>query len=328
MPEAPTQAMTAPAKREPLAHLKNLLDASRSSMAAIIPKHLTPERLIKVALVAVSKTPALMQAEPMTVVHSVMQAAQLGLDPGGALGSAYLVPFRNKKTGRLECQLIVGYRGLIDLARRSGQIESVEARVVYENDAFDVSYGTDTFIKHRPCVDGEPGPLRFVYAVAWLKDTPRPVVEVMTRAQIEKIRKRAQAGENGPWVTDYDEMARKTVVRRVSKYLPLSPELATALELSGVSREAEGEILPMPGVEIEMAADQSAAGPGEAVTATGEIVDAAVVATAPAETPAPSAPEAATTAPAEPSTRGGRLAQKAREAVAKAAADPTQPTLV
>lgn len=332
-PTPQTQAMTAPPKREPLAHLKNLLDASRPSMAAVIPKHLTPERLIKVALVAVSKTPALMAADPMTIVHSVMQAAQLGLDPGGALGSAYLVPFRNRKTGRQECQLIVGYRGLIDLARRSGQIESVEARPVYENDAFEVSFGTDTHIHHKPCLDGDPGALRFVYSVAWLKDTPRPVVEVMNRTQIEKIRRRSKAGEDGPWVTDYDEMSRKTVVRRISKYLPLSPELATALELAGVARETEdgGAILPMPGVEITMAEDQSAAGPGEVVTAAGEIVDAAVVGTSEA-TPAPgapaSAPDAATAAPTEPATRGGRIAQKAREAAAKAATDPSQPTLV
>lgn len=303
-----TPASSLAPKREPLAHLKNLLDAARPSMAAVIPKHLTPERLIKVALVAVSKTPALMEAEPMTVVQSVMQAAQLGLDPAGALGSAYLVPFRNHRTGRQECQLIVGYRGLLDLARRSGQIESVEARIVYEADAFKVRFGTDTTIEHIPCVDGDPGNLRFVYSVAWLKDSPRPVVEVMTRAQIEKIRRRSKASESGPWVTDFEEMARKTVVRRIAKYLPLTTELATALELAGVGHDGGGDILPMPGVEVQMAPDQSAAGPGEVVTIDGEVVETPAAEATPA--PEPDAPK----------SRAARIAEKARASA--------QPTLV
>lgn len=298
-------------KREPLSHLKNLLEAARPSMAAVIPKHLTPERLIKVALVAVSKTPALMDADPMTIVQSVMQAAQLGLDPAGALGSAYLVPFRNHKTGRQECQLIVGYRGLLDLARRSGQIDSVEARPVFENDSFEVSFGTDTFIKHRPFLDGEPGKLKFVYGVARLKGTPLPVVELMTRAQIEGIRRRAKASESGPWVSDFDEMARKTVIRRLAKYLPLTTELATGLELAGISADDRaGDILPMPGVEIQMAPDQTAAGPGEVVTAAGEIIEDAGPPLVP-EVVTPAQPE-----PDAPKSRASQIAAKAKAAAA------------
>jgi len=328
MSTAPNETALAPSRREPLGHLKNLLDAARPSMAAVIPKHLTPERLIKVALVAVSRTPALMQADPMTVVQSVMQAAQLGLDPAGVLGGAYLVPFRNSKTGRQECQLIVGYRGLLDLARRSGQIESVEARVVREADHFKVRFGTDTAVEHVPCIDGDPGALRFVYGVAWLKDTPRPVVEVMTRAEIEKIRRRAKAGESGPWVSDYDEMARKTVIRRLAKYLPLTTELATGLELSGISHDT-AEIVALPGVEVTPAPDQSAAGPGEVVTVTGEVVEAtalpAQASSAAVEASTPASPEEP--APlAAPASRAGRIAAKAR-AAASAPAVP-QPDLI
>jgi recombination protein RecT len=306
------------AKRDPLDKLKNLFEAARPSMLAVIPKHLTPERLIKVALVAVSKTPALMAADPMTVVQSVMTAAQLGLDPAGVLGSAYLVPFRNRKTGNAECQLIVGYRGLIDLARRSGQIDSIEARPVFENDAFEVSFGTDTYIKHRPCLDGDPGALRFVYAVARLKDTALPVVELMTRAQIEKIRRRSKSGDDGPWVNDYEEMARKTVVRRISKYLPLSTELATALELSGVADDrGTGDIMALP---MNLSPTPAASVTLEAAGPAGEVITATVV-EVPEDGPedAPEAPSPAPgptpdPTPAAPTARARKIAEKARQA--------------
>jgi recombinational DNA repair protein RecT len=126
--------------------------------------------------------------------------------------------------------MIPGYRGLISLARRSGQLKSIEARVVYANDTFGIEYGTSPFLKHVPNLTGDPGPLVLVYAVARLVDGGEQV-EVMTKVQVDAIRSRSRAGKSGPWVTDYDEMARKTVVRRICKYLPLSVELAKALEI-------------------------------------------------------------------------------------------------
>lgn len=222
--------------------LADLLESRKPAMQAVLPRHLTAERLIKIAMVAVSKTPRLMECAPETVLQSVMTAAQLGLDCGGALGQAYLVPFkRNTKDengrwqSRYECQLILGYRGMIDLARRSGQISSIEARVVWENDTFELEYGIETSMKHKPVLDGDPGDLRLVYAVAHLKDGGTQI-EIMTRAQIDAVRRRSKAGDDGPWVTDYPEMARKTVVKRLFKYLPVSVELAEAIE-----RENEAE---------------------------------------------------------------------------------------
>lgn len=221
---------------QPKRGLAGLLESRREAMAMVLPKHLTPDRLIKIALVAVSKTPLLMQCSPETVLQSVMTAAQLGLDCGGALGSAYLVPFKKNwkdDAGRwqseYQCQLIIGYRGMIDLARRSGQISSIESRIVYENDEFTLEYGFATKFIHKPVLDQAPGNLRLVYAVANLKDGGTQF-ELMTRAQIDGIKSRSKSKDNGPWVTDYEEMARKTVVKRLFKYLPVSVEMANAVE--------------------------------------------------------------------------------------------------
>lgn len=205
-------------------NLQQLLESRREAMAMVLPKHLTPDRLIKIALVAISKTPKLQECTQTSVLQSIMTAAQLGLDVGGALGHAYMVPY-----GR-ECQLIIGYRGMIDLARRSGQIVSIEARIVWTNDEFEVDYAIDGVkLRHRPALDKEPGTLRLVYGIAVLRDGGTQF-ELMTRAQIDAIRKRSRSSNNGPWVTDYEEMARKTVVKRLFKYLPVSIELAQAVE--------------------------------------------------------------------------------------------------
>lgn len=216
----------------PANSLKALLESRRDSIAAVLPKHLDADRLLKIALVAISKNDLLMKCSQTSILQSVMTAAQLGLDCGGALGSAYLVPFFDGKKQGYDCQLVVGYRGLIDLARRSGQIVSIEARIVYENDTFDLDYSIDgAKLVHKPCLDGEPGPMRLVYAVGTLKDGGHQF-ELMTKAQIEKIRMISQTGKKnfGPWKDHYDEMARKTVVKRLAKYLPISVELADAID--------------------------------------------------------------------------------------------------
>lgn len=205
------------------ATLKDLLDRATPALRSVLPKHLSAERLVKIALAATARDRKLMLCTPQSVLQSVMQASTLGLEPNSALGGAYLVPYGNV------CQLIVGYRGLIDLARRSGQILSIEARVVHEREKFRIVFGINTILEHEPLLDGtEPGKMLAVYAVAHLRDGGTQV-EVMTRAQIEGIKNRSRSGGNGPWVTDYEEMARKTVVRRICKYLPLSVEIAEAL---------------------------------------------------------------------------------------------------
>lgn len=218
-----------PSEGAKLTTLRSLIESQRERFAEVATAHLKPERLVRVAVAALSKTPNLMLCSTNSLLQSIMQAAQIGLEPGGALGEAYLVPYKNKGGG-YTCQLIVGYRGMITLARRSGQIVSVEAHVVYANDKFTCRLGLNPVLDHEPTLIGEPGSMLFVYAVAKFKDGGYQF-EVMTRPQVDRIRGLSPAADEGPWKTHYDEMARKTVVRRLCKYLPLTAESREALEV-------------------------------------------------------------------------------------------------
>ena len=201
----------------------------QTSLQTVLPKHLTPERVVKMALVAASRQPLLYKCTQASILQSIMKAAELGLDCSGTLGRAYLVPYFNSKIGAYEAQFLVGYQGLIELARRSGNIARIESRVVYANDQFTVEYGLDQKLVHKPSLNGDRGKLTCVYAVAELTDGSRQI-EVMTLDEVESIRSRSKAKDSGPWKTDYSEMARKTVIRRIAKYLPLSTELQKAFE--------------------------------------------------------------------------------------------------
>lgn len=238
-----TQAIAVAEQRQPLT-IRDLLEKAKPKLAEVLPKHLSADRLVRVTIACINRTPDLMACTQQSLLNSVMQAAQLGVEPTGVLGSAYLVPFNVKIKGKdgakdrweKQAQLIVGYRGLIDLARRSGQIESIEAHIVHENDRFSCHYGLDPRLDHEPCWSGDPGQVKCVYAVAKLKDGGKQI-EVMTKTQIDSIMRGSQSkGEWGPWKDHYEEMARKTAVRRIAKYLPLTPELVDAL---GIEDEAE-----------------------------------------------------------------------------------------
>src|SRR5690606_35183329 len=121
-------------------------------------------------------------------------------------------------TGKVECTFIPGYRGFLDLARRSGQIVSLVARAVHENDFFEYEFGLTENITHKPCMT-DRGALIAVYAIAILKDGGHQF-EVMSKSEVDEIRKQSKSQNNGPWVTHYEEMAKKTVLRRLFKWLP------------------------------------------------------------------------------------------------------------
>jgi recombination protein RecT len=256
----------APATRKPANDIAALLTDPKikAQMQLALPKHVTAERLARVALTEVRKNPALARCDQTSFLGALMTCAQLGLEPGGPLGHAYLIPFENRKANRTEVQFIVGYRGMIDLARRSGQIVSIEARPVYEGDAFEVSLGLDSNLRHVPDFDNpnrvQPDKLRFVYAVAKLKDGGVQF-EVMSRREVEAVRAQSRAGSSVPWVTHFEAMALKTVTRRLFKWLPISIELATAIDaderaeigipqdnaLTAMTADAEtGEVLEHP----------------------------------------------------------------------------------
>ncbi|WP_392430853.1 recombination protein RecT [Edwardsiella piscicida] len=203
----------------------------KGQIAAALPRHMAPDRMIRIITTEIRKTPALATCDMQSFIGAVVQCSQLGLEPGGALGHAYLLPFGNgkAKSGQSNVQLIIGYRGMIDLARRSGQIVSISARTVRDGDQFHYEYGLDETLKHVPG-DNESSPITHVYAVAKLKDGGVQF-EVMTFNQIEKVRGQSKAGNNGPWQTHWEEMAKKTVIRRLFKYLPVSIEMQKAVIL-------------------------------------------------------------------------------------------------
>lgn len=233
-------------------------------IADVIPRHLTPDRLIKMACIASNGQPKLLQCTLPSIVQSVMKSAELGLDCSGTLGEAYLVPYKhswkdesNRWQSELRCQLIPGYRGLIKLARQGGQVAKISAHVAYAKDEFYVELGTTDTIVHRPYMDGDRGEMRAVYAVATLNDGSTQS-DWMPKADVDKIRARSKAKDNGPWNTDYDEMARKTVVKRLCKYLPSSTERDDLLRKAiDIDNEATG-IDTSPSYRVTRSSETSA----------------------------------------------------------------------
>lgn len=196
---------------------------TKRQVGMVAPKHLTPDRILRIAMTSVVRTPKLAECTPESLVGCVLTCTQMGLEPDGVSGRAYLIPFKDK------CTLIVGYKGLMDLARRSGEIAALEARVVRKGDKFSYQYGTAPKIEHVPNLDDE-GDMIAVYAVAQFKHGGFQF-EVMSVGAVRKIKATSKARDDGPWITNFDEMARKTVMRKLCKYLPSSPELQAAVSL-------------------------------------------------------------------------------------------------
>ncbi len=225
------------ANMRPKDQISYLLDQKKGEIAKMLPKHLTIDRLLKVAQIAATTTPALAKCDVASLIGAIGQCAQMGLEPNTVLGHAYLVPFNTKRKdaqGREKwvnsVQVIIGYKGLIDLARRSGQIVSIAAHEVCKNDKFDLVYGLEENLTHRPALD-DRGDIIGFYAVAKLVGGGH-AFEFMSNQQVREIMLNTQSkGAYGPWKDHFIEMGRKTVVRRLSKFLPLSIEFQTASAL-------------------------------------------------------------------------------------------------
>ncbi len=212
--------------------IKELLEKSKGQIADALPKHLTPERIIRVAVTALRTNKELYDVEPYSFVSAIIQASQLGLEPDGFLGYAYLVPFK-AKSGRKFVNLIIGYRGLIELARRSGNVINIYAQIVYEKEKFKVEYGLKPTLKHMPLPPSARGEgIVGVYAVAQTKDG-NSIFQFLWKDEIDEIKKTSKAGnsEFSPWTTFPEEMIKKTAIRRLAKYLPLTPEFTKAAVL-------------------------------------------------------------------------------------------------
>lgn len=220
-------AVATPAKRgETLKELINS-DTIKSQIARALPKHCTADRFLRVATTALLRTPKLAQCTQASFMQALLDLSSLGLEPDNR--RAYLIPFENRKKGVTECQLIVGYQGYVELVRNSGCVSTIQCNVVCERDQFEFSFGSDGKLVHRPQM-ADRGKVIAAYAYVRLKDGSEQY-EVMSVEDVNKIRARSRTSGSGPWVTDYEEMAKKTVFRRLRKWLPISPEIRNAFDL-------------------------------------------------------------------------------------------------
>ena len=216
------------AKRSP--EKKTMQDYVRSMEGEIkkaLPSVITPERFTRILLSAISVNPQLGSCTPQSFLGAMMTSAQLGLEVNTPLGQAYVLPYHNK--GQLEAQFQLGYKGLIDLAYRSGEVEVIQAHVVYENDHFECEYGLDPKLTHKPADKDRGEPIK-VYAVFKTKSGGF-CFEVMSMDDVRKhAEKYSKAYGSGfsPWKTNFEEMAKKTVLKRVLKYAPLKSDFVRA----------------------------------------------------------------------------------------------------
>jgi len=201
--------------------LRDLILRMKDQFALALPKHMTPDRFTRVVLTTINKTPKLSECTRESLLACLMDCSALGIEPDNRM--AYLIPYGN------QCTLVIGYKALVALARRSGEISDIHADVVCANDFFEYSFGSEGRLVHKPKL-GDRGDVVAAYSFAKLKDGSCSY-EVMDLEEISAIKNRSKASKSGPWVTDFNEMAKKTVFRRHSKWLPVSSEkMQEALE--------------------------------------------------------------------------------------------------
>lgn len=209
---------------------KTMADYIKSMSGEIskaLPKSITPERFTRITLSALSSNPELQQCTPSSFLAAMMTAAQLGVEPNTPLGQAYLIPYFNGRKQVKECQFQIGYKGLIDLAYRSGEVQSIQAHEVHENDEFSYSFGLEPELHHVPAIR-DRGAVIAYYAV-WKGKDGGYGFEVMSREDVEQHgRKFAKSFSSGPWKNNFNEMAKKTVLKKALKYAPLKTELVYA----------------------------------------------------------------------------------------------------
>lgn len=231
--------------------LRDYIKQMEGEIAKALPAVITPERFTRMVLTALSTDKKLELCTPQSFLGAMMTAAQLGLEPNTPLGQAYLIPYKNK--GVLECQFQIGYKGLIDLAYRSGEVEIIQAQVVYENDEFDYELGLDPKLKHKPAKENRGNPI-YYYAIFKTKSGGYGF-EVMSIHDIKVHAKKysqSYSSEYSPWQKNFDEMAKKTVLKRVLKYAPLKSDFVRAIAVDEtVKKEISDDMYTVPAVELD-----------------------------------------------------------------------------
>lgn len=226
---AAAQQNTAVATKNKPTTLKELVEFRQAEIAKVLPKVLSAEQFTRLTLNAIMTTENLAKCDMKTFYASIMNCAQLGLKPN-VNGEAYLIPFYNKKEGMFNCNFIPGYKGLMMLARRSGEIASIDAQTVYENDVFELSYGFEPTLVHKPLLTGDRGKPRGFYAAVLLKDGGKNAFYMTVEDAKKYGQKYSKTYSNGPWQTDFEAMAKKSCLRQVLKYCPCSSDVDRAIE--------------------------------------------------------------------------------------------------
>lgn len=208
--------------------IADMIKALEPEIKRALPSVITPERFTRMALSALNTTPKLSECSQISFLAALMNAAQLGLEPNTALGQAYLIPYNNK--GKLECQFQLGFKGMIDLLYRNDQVQSIQAHCVYSNDEFEYELGLNSKLVHKPTLK-DRGDLILVYALFKL-DNNGYAFEVMSKIDIDQHAQKYSKGyasSYSPWKSNYEEMAKKTVIKKVLKYAPLKVDFLRAV---------------------------------------------------------------------------------------------------
>jgi recombination protein RecT len=208
--------------------IADMIKAIEPEIKKALPSVISPERFTRMALSALNTTPKLSECSQMSFLAALMNAAQLGLEPNSALGQAYLIPYNNK--GKLECQFQIGFKGLIELVYRNEQVQTIQAQCVYENDEFEYELGLNSRLVHKPALK-DRGELLLVYAFFKLQNKGY-AFEVMSKCDIDEHAQKYSKGfatTYSPWRSNYEEMAKKTVIKKVLKYAPLRTEFLRAM---------------------------------------------------------------------------------------------------
>lgn len=214
--------------------IKDYIEVMAPAIKAALPSALTPERFTRITMSALSANPKLQECTPNSFLGAMMTAAQLGMEPNTPLGQAYLIPFRNH--GRMECQFQLGYKGLIDLAYRSGEVSIIQAHTVRENDLFEYELGLDPKLRHVPAKSDRGNPIAY-YAMFKTKDDGFGF-QVMSVEEVQEHASRySKAYDSGPWKTNFDEMAKKTVLKKVLKYAPLKSDFVRGISQDETVKE-------------------------------------------------------------------------------------------
>lgn len=244
--EKPETAIAEPPRKAVTVRTMVQSEQFKAAIGEVMPQHLTPERMVRLFIAAANKVPKLMECSQESVASCMMDLSRWGLEPDGR--HAHLIPYEDRKAGKVVCQLIVDYKGLVQLAYRTGNVAKIHADKVCENDVFEVDRGEVT--RHQIDYRKPRGAAYAFYCIIKGKDGSEKT-EVMTLEEVQAIRSRSRSGGSGPWATDFDEMAKKTVFRRASKWIELSSEIRDAYDRED---EIEGTVIHR-GPSVKTSAD-------------------------------------------------------------------------